>query len=434
MRRPILLLILIFLLAFGMPRLAEAISNTETFGGFEFNFNNPGARATGMGGAFTGVADDATAVVSNPAGLLILQRPEISAEIKYTRFTNTTGAFTNTSSEGSAGIFHDRDFDDDVLTPSFFSLVYPTKPVVVAAFARELVNFKSDFQSEGVFLPSAGRLFPVRSELEITALNFGAGAGINLERLHPLLPNLGGTIELSNGVVNSKLQRFSVAGVRFFQPPDYSESNVFSTALVSGSDISYGYNVGLLWRPLKDLAIGAIYRRGPRFEMLQTIEDGPAAGAVRARRIFDFSLKVPDVYGGGVSYRLFERLTLAVDVLQVRYSQLRENFQIVFDRESVRAAEYRLDDATEVHAGAEYVFFIREVPVAVRAGFFRDPDHKIRFTGEAESQRALFPGGKDQYHYTFGFGFVPIQGLQLDFAANLADRVKEFVLSTVYRF
>ena len=34
-----------------------------------FEFNNPGARSRGMGGAFVGRADDATAVVANPAGL-----------------------------------------------------------------------------------------------------------------------------------------------------------------------------------------------------------------------------------------------------------------------------------------------------------------------------------------------------------------------------
>src|SRR6188474_3630014 len=73
----------------------KGLTNSETFSGFQFNFNNPGARALGMGGAFVGVADDATAVVANPAGLVILQRPELSAEVKFTRFTNSFSAFSN---------------------------------------------------------------------------------------------------------------------------------------------------------------------------------------------------------------------------------------------------------------------------------------------------------------------------------------------------
>jgi long-subunit fatty acid transport protein len=42
-----------------------------------------GARATGMGGAFIGVADDATAASWNPAGLIQLERPEISAVYSF---------------------------------------------------------------------------------------------------------------------------------------------------------------------------------------------------------------------------------------------------------------------------------------------------------------------------------------------------------------
>ena len=61
---------------------------------------------------------------------------------------------------------HDRNFDDSVNTPSFFSFVYPTERVVLAAFVRELINYKSTFNTDGVFLtdPTSGtlqRLLPV---------------------------------------------------------------------------------------------------------------------------------------------------------------------------------------------------------------------------------------------------------------------------------
>ena len=86
------------LVSFLFPAFGEAggLSNAETFGGFEFNFNNPGARSLALGGAFIGLADDATAAVANPAGLVILQRPELSGEVKFTQLTNNIKAFTNT--------------------------------------------------------------------------------------------------------------------------------------------------------------------------------------------------------------------------------------------------------------------------------------------------------------------------------------------------
>ena len=40
-----------------------------------------GARALGMGGAFIGVADDATAASWNPGGLIQLETPEVSAVV-----------------------------------------------------------------------------------------------------------------------------------------------------------------------------------------------------------------------------------------------------------------------------------------------------------------------------------------------------------------
>jgi long-subunit fatty acid transport protein len=427
------LFVLVLVTASGIPALGEAISNDETFGGFQLNFNNPGARALGMGGAFTGVADDATAVVSNPAGLVILQRPEVAAELKLTRFTNTIENYSNTRAEGRDGIFHSRDFDDTVFTPSFFSFVYPTDRLVIAAFVRELVNFESNFETEGVFLPTGSRLFPVRSELSITALNFGGGLGVNLAKVHPLLPNLGASLEISHGVVNSKLQRFGLGGARFNLPADFSSSNVRATSTVEGTDVGYGYNVGALWKPLRDLAIGAVYRRGPRFDMQQRLEGGPVLEPSNPD-IFDFTLKVPDVYGVGASYRLFDRLTLALDVVRIEYSQLMKKFQIVFAQRTRRSEEYKLDDATEVHLGAEYVFFVREMPFAARVGFYTDPDHKIRFTGSDPASRAIFPGGKDRYHVTAGIGVVPVPGFQLDFAGNWSESVKELVLSTVFRF
>jgi hypothetical protein len=42
-----------------------------------------GARAVGMGGAFIGVADDATAASWNPAGLIQLETPELSVVGAY---------------------------------------------------------------------------------------------------------------------------------------------------------------------------------------------------------------------------------------------------------------------------------------------------------------------------------------------------------------
>ncbi len=436
------LLLMVTLLVPGGPAGAgdRGLINSETFSGFQFNFNNPGARSLGMGGAFVAVADDATAVVANPAGLVILQRPELSAEVKFTRFNNDLNAFSNTVADGFSNRVQSRDFDDSVVTPSFFSFVYPTDRLVIAAFVRELINYKSSFQTDGVYLADpegvgcaglpAGlcRLLPVKSELEIRALNLGLGAGLNLEKENAWLPNIGASLEFSIGRIRARLERFGTVGPT--GPPN--PSDVLQTETVDGTDIGIGFNVGVLWHPMKDLGVGLVYRRGPRYDVQQTVTvtGGPSF-------VFDVGFKVPDVSAVGVSYRFFERLTLAIEATYIQYSQLVEHFQVPLANSI--ATKYKVDDALELHLGGEYVFFIKDVPLAARAGFYTNPDHKIRYTGTPRNvdevgERLLYAGGKDRYHGTAGIGIVPSPGFQIDFAGNYSKDVREFSVSTVFRF
>jgi long-subunit fatty acid transport protein len=417
----------------------KGLVDSETFSGFQFNFNNPGARALGMGGAFVAVADDATAVIANPAGLVILQRPELSAEVKFSKYINSFAAHANQPRDAPGMNYDSRDFDDSVVTPSFFSFVYPSERIVIAAFIREQINYKASFQTDGVFVQDptgvgcpgqpAGvcRLRPSKSELEITALNFGLGVGVNLEKENPLLPNIGGSIEFSVGRIRSRLERFGVQSPT--GPPDFT--NLASVEGVDGTDVGVGFNIGALWHPVKDLGVGLVYRRGPRYDLTFSFTDNTGTTTN------PFGFKVPDVIAGGVSYRFFERLTLAFEATYIQYSQLVRNFQVPLA--DAFGKKYRVDDALELHVGGEYIFFVRDIPFAARAGFYTNPDHKIRYTGGPHDfteafDRALYQAGKDQYHGTAGLGVVPFPGFQLDFAGNYAKDVREFSISTVFRF
>src|SRR5262245_12280104 len=55
----------------------------------QFTFAPPGARSLAMGAAFIGLADDATASESNPAGLTILTKPELSGHVRFSSFNST---------------------------------------------------------------------------------------------------------------------------------------------------------------------------------------------------------------------------------------------------------------------------------------------------------------------------------------------------------
>lgn len=63
-----------------------------------------GARALGMGGAFTAVSDDYTATAYNPAGLFQLRRMEFHGGLNYLNVNNNTTFFGNQSSISSNSI------------------------------------------------------------------------------------------------------------------------------------------------------------------------------------------------------------------------------------------------------------------------------------------------------------------------------------------
>lgn len=87
-----------------------------------------GARALGLAGAFTALADDATAASWNPAGLLQLERPEASIVYRFSR-----DQATHRSDDPDFAVGEDT-FDSDNV--NYFSIAYP---VFLRALNRNLV-------------------------------------------------------------------------------------------------------------------------------------------------------------------------------------------------------------------------------------------------------------------------------------------------------
>src|SRR5262245_30937906 len=109
-----------------------AITDEEIYRIFQFSFVNPGARAGALGGAFVGLADDATAAEANPAGLTILTKPEVSVEYRHVKFdADRLNAFNSVPSLTSLS---DNTIEDQDQV-SFLAGVYPFGRVTVA-FSR----------------------------------------------------------------------------------------------------------------------------------------------------------------------------------------------------------------------------------------------------------------------------------------------------------
>jgi len=102
-----------------------------------------GARALGIGGAFTAIADDATAASWNPAGLVQLEKPEASAVYRF-----SSERHFNRSSDADFLVAGDR-FDTDNL--NYLSAVFPyyalNRNWVFSLNYQEAYDFTQDFKA-----------------------------------------------------------------------------------------------------------------------------------------------------------------------------------------------------------------------------------------------------------------------------------------------
>jgi long-subunit fatty acid transport protein len=440
-----------------------AQTNAEVNAGIQLNFSTPGARSLALGGAFLGLADDATAAFANPAGLTILSKPEVSIEGRrwsYSpKFIDRGHAFgepTNFGVDNVSGLVS-KTSEDNVTGLSFLSFVYPGRSWAVAVYRHELANFENNFRTNGAFFDNAdgtlSRLRPVDAHIDLSIVNYGISGAYRVND----------SLSIGLGVSSYDFTLKSISNRYNFNrhqpdfpdpglggnygPPNYDPSNIVNSQDQHGDERDIAVNGGLLWRVSSEWSAGVVYRQGPQFTLRTTNARGPASGdagtVVAGNKGF---FHVPDVYGAGVAFRPGDAWTITFDYDRVLYSQRAKNSVDVFaDPDSAGGANQRqaarqlvADDANEFHLGAEYVWALKH-PLAFRVGGWLDPDHSVRFGGspvtvEDRSTAVRFPRGKDEIHYSVGLGMVFSEKFQIDAAADFSDLIKTASFSGVFRF
>ncbi len=210
-----------------------------------------------------------------------------------------------------------------------------------------------------------------------------------------------------------------------------------------GDDGAFGFGLGAQYHINDQWQAGLVFRRAPKFKYTASIVPGTQTFTRLDKQAY---LDTPDLLGLGLVYRPSDALTLALDVSHVQYSQLTDdmvsNFNLNDDTAAGRAAIDPLltKDDYEVRLGMEYTFTEMEVPLSLRAGVWRDPEHTIRFNGvpndefgDAVANAVLFSHGDDELHTSVGFGWA-FEKFQLDAAFDASERNETFSLSGVLRF
>jgi long-subunit fatty acid transport protein len=444
------------LVAFSGAGPSTAQNNDELNAGIEFNFSNPGARSLAMAGAFTALGDDATAAYANPAGLMILARPEVAGELRHFTFSvpyvdrgHPIGTPTGLGLDTIGGL-ESRAPETSASGLSFLSFTYPADRWAFAIYRHQLAKFRTEVNSTAIFTTGESgfinRLFPTQGELSIDIVNYGVSGA------YKLFDNLlvGAGLSYYLGSVDGVQRRYGhgIPGNRGTGPgedfgePVYTEDNLVNYTLQKGNDSDLAFNVGLIYKPTSKWVVGWVFRRGPSIDVQAARY---FVGADRSATLFKATtnpFRVPDVFGAGVAYRPSAGLVVALDVDHVRYSQLVQDIGDLLTRNVNDPVflNYTVDDAIEVRLGGEYLVRTT-VPFAIRLGAWHDPDHRIRYqaapitAGDAQLFSSIaFQKGEDQIHVTGGAGIVFTNVGQIDLGVDVAGDGTTVSLSFVTRF
>ncbi|MFN8058394.1 MAG: outer membrane protein transport protein [Vicinamibacterales bacterium] len=426
--------------------LAQSDVAAEAGSLFQFNFSNPGAKSLGMGGALTGLGDDATGAWTNPAGLLNMSRPEVSFEFRsfdystpFVKSGRATGSPTNIGVDTVSTLVNGS-ANNRANTLSFSSLVVPAGNWAVAAYVNQAARFKATASTDGAFYSpnstTTARLRPVDGDLDLSVTTFGAAVSRRLSEQFYVGASVSAfRLSLDSQVLRYNLNQSSAAAILapggFYGTPLRSTQNVIYRGTQDGTGTKVGGSVGVSWNASEQVRIGASYRRAPRFDVAADAVSGAASVAPNTTLIDDTThFKVPDVFSVGVMVRPVPELSLVVDFRNIRYSQLVEDFK-VFDG-SATSDEFKVDNGNEVRAGAEYV----AGSVALRGGFWYDPDHRIRFEpkdGRFNADSIIYRPGDSVVHGSGGVGLL-FRDFQVDFGVDYSKLVTTVAVSTVIRF
>lgn len=209
-----------------------------------------GARALGLAGAFTAVADDATAASWNPAGLLQLETPEASFMLRASRETQEHRS-------GDAGVtVGDDEFENYTL--NYLSAAYPfrlgDRNLVVSLNYQEAYDFTQEFTAD---FRDAGRRTAGKTTSATyreTQTDYYADEFSEIELISEITTTLDSTVE-------------QLIGSDLLTALDFEQEGIIDAVTPAiALEVTPKFHVGAALNRYQDSAIGASIRSETRAE------------------------------------------------------------------------------------------------------------------------------------------------------------------------
>jgi long-chain fatty acid transport protein len=322
------------------------------WGGYE-----QGAKAHGLGGAFTGLADDPTAIYYNPAGLTQLEG--IQASLGFNIVT-ARGTYESEGTSGIPGIKagDETDFDDQYFFIPNFYLTSKINDRLSIGFG-EYTIFGLGFEWPNSF---EGRFAPGGKNGELVSMTLNPVVAYQITDRISLA--VGGRVERADITLENYL----------FVAPGVPEVR----AEISGDDYGFAWNAGLLCQLTDTLSAGLSYRSKMKHSFGNlNVDFNPQIDALGEMPVgilnteADLDVTFPQFVSFGLAWSK-NSLTLTADGYWWDWSELDElNFRLDQPVAGQPALITPMDwDETWTWAiGAEYRLDALDREISLRGGF-----------------------------------------------------------------
>ncbi|MGB8952576.1 MAG: outer membrane protein transport protein [Candidatus Aminicenantales bacterium] len=373
------------------------------------NLNGLGARATAMGGAFVGLADDYSAIFWNPAGMTnfstkyfgfhgedIIPSGTYKFVVPPPFGTGTPLVNTETSAKhylgGMAAFYYPINKNlvagISVYTPSGLGAKWPTADMAAIS------NLRTDM--EWMSFVGVVSISPALAYKISDAFSIGVAMNINY------------------GMFDVKMY----AGEATVGPPLFPVVTTLDFGQYEESMTGWGYGatIGILVKPSPKFSFGLTYKTAStiKFEGEAKISGLSVLVpfGIKASSTLSRDVTWPMWIGAGIAFKPTDKLTLTADVQYTNWKKI-DTIQTSYDDtiwknvlmadEATRYMHWK--DATQIRFGAEYKV---SKALAVRAGYYTDPSPAPDTT-----LNILLPS-YDFNNISFGLGYA-LNGLQIDF-------------------
>jgi len=354
----------------------QAIERIEV--GSSFNPVGSGARSLGMGGAFIGIADDATAASWNPGGLTQLDSPEQSVVYGYIHRIEHTDIEEHPESTGS------ESFSPSHL--NYLSIAYPFElgernyPMTISLNYQKMYDFNHGWsyslnENDSFFVAPTQSEYEQKGSLYALGLAYCIDLAVNFA--------LGFTVNYWGD---------------FILENQWEQKYYKKWETLSGTDIEsrnekydfrgWNFHIGFLWRICERLRLGGVFKTPFTADIerstsgLEThIDNNNQETLTPLCGNYEEKLHMPMSYGIGLAYRWSDTVTFAADIYRTHWEDFKLKYEDGFEVSPLSGTKISDPEFKNIHnttwfrIGSEQVIIVRKwnLYFSVREGIFYDP-------------------------------------------------------------